>query len=76
MSDDVHNPELKDAGAAGQRLERERIVAYLAFHESSALDNAAAAQTDESRLYQTTIAKAMTAMREAIAGEFHWRAGA
>jgi hypothetical protein len=29
--------------------------------------------TEESRVYQATIAKAMTAMREAIAGEFHWR---
>ena len=49
------------------------MVAYLAKHEASAKAAAATVVTEESRVYQTTIAKAMTAMREAIAGEFHWR---
>lgn len=57
----------------GQRLERERIVAYLAKHEASSLAAAEQATTDESREYQATIAKAMTAMRQAIADEFHWK---
>lgn len=63
-----------DARGEGQRVERERIVAYLAHHEASAKAAADAATSDESRTYQSTIAKAMTAMREAIAGEFHWKA--
>jgi len=65
--------DFADAREEGQRIERERIVAYLAKHEASAKAAAATVQTEESRVYQTTIAKAMTAMREAIAGEFHWR---
>jgi hypothetical protein len=75
MADQEPTMTAAEAKADGQRIERERIVAYLAFHESSALDKANAADNDQSRLYQTTIAKAMTAMREAIAGEFHWKAG-
>jgi hypothetical protein len=67
--------DFADARGEGQRIERERIVAYLAKHEASAKASAATVQTEESRVYQATIAKAMTAMREAIAGEFHWRGG-
>ena len=62
-----------DAREEGQRIERERVVAYLAKHEATAKAAAETVRTEESRAYQTTIAKAMTAMREAIAGEFHWR---
>ncbi|WP_296665454.1 hypothetical protein [Demequina sp.] len=58
-----------------RRVERDRIVAYLAFHERGARAKADAATTDDSRVYQTTIANAMKAMGEAIAGEFHWKAG-
>jgi len=65
--------DFADARGEGQRIERERIAAYLAKHEASAKAAAATVVTEESRVYQTTIAKAMTAMREAIAGEFHWR---
>ena len=75
MSQEAHEADAEDAVQAAQRRERERIVAYLAFHESSALDKARDADTEQSRTYQATIAKAMTAMREAIAGEFHWKAG-
>ena len=63
-----------DARDEGQRVERERIVAYLAFHERSARAKADEAQTDESRVYQSTIANAMKAMGEAIGGEYHWKA--
>ncbi len=63
-----------DARAEGQRVERDRIVAYLSFHEAGARTKADEAQTDESRAYQSTIANAMKAMREAIAGDFHWKA--
>ena len=63
-----------DARGEGQRVERERIVAYLAFHERSARAKAEQAQSDESRTYQSTIANAMKAMGEAIGGEFHWKA--
>lgn len=68
MSDPT--PDTGDGGAA----ERARIVAYLAFHERSARTKATAATSDESRIYQTTIANAMQAMREAIEGGFHWKA--
>lgn len=63
-----------DARDEGQRAERERIVAYLAFHEAGARAKADEAQTDESRVYQSTIANAMKAMGEAIGGGFHWKA--
>ncbi len=65
--------DFADARAEGQRIERDRVVAYLAKHEATAKAAAETVTTEESRVYQTTIAKAMTAMREAIAGEFHWR---
>jgi hypothetical protein len=71
--DDDGNDDFVEARREGQRIERARIVAYLAKHEASAKAAAETVVTEESRVYQTTIAKAMTAMREAIAGEFHWR---
>ena len=71
--DDDGNDDFVEARREGQRIERARIVAYLAKHEASAKAASETVQTEESRVYQTTIAKAMTAMREAIAGEFHWR---
>ncbi len=74
MDQNELTPQQSEARGEGQRIERERIVAYLSKHESNAKASAASATTDESRAYQETIAKAMTAMREAIAGEFHWKA--
>ncbi len=71
--DDDGNDDFVEARREGQRIERARIVAYLSKHEASAKAAAETVVTEESRVYQTTIAKAMTAMREAIAGEFHWR---
>jgi hypothetical protein len=71
--DDDGNDDFVEARREGQRIERARIVAYLAKHEASAKAAAETVVTEESRVYQTTIAKAMTTMREAIAGEFHWR---
>jgi hypothetical protein len=59
----------------GQRAERERFAEYLAHFESSSRALAEKAETDESRVYQTTIANAMKAMREAITGGFHWNDG-
>ncbi len=59
----------------GQQAERERFAEYLAHFESSSRDLAAKATTEESRVYQTTIANAMKAMREAISGGFHWNEG-
>ncbi|MFP5359025.1 MAG: hypothetical protein ACLGHM_00780 [Actinomycetes bacterium] len=68
------NPAPDAAATEQRRVERERIVAYLAHHESGARAKAEAATTEESRTYQTTIANAMKAMGEAIGGEFHWKA--
>jgi hypothetical protein len=59
----------------GQLAERERFAEYLAHFESSSRALAEKAQTEESRVYQTTIANAMKAMREAITGGFHWNEG-
>ena len=59
----------------GQAAERERFAAYLAHFEASSRELAAAATADDSRIYQTTIANAMKAMREAITGGFHWNEG-
>ncbi len=64
----------QEARNEGQRLERDRIVAYLAHHERSARAKAEEATTDESRVYQSTIANAMKAMVDAIGGDFHWKA--
>ncbi|MES1171312.1 MAG: hypothetical protein ABUL56_03020 [Actinomycetota bacterium] len=57
----------------GQKAERERFAEYLAHFEASSRELATKAETDESRIYQTTIANAMQAMRQAIVGEFHWQ---
>ena len=70
MSDEARDKNLR---GEGQEIERARIVAYLRKHELSANTNAENAETEESRTYQATIATAMKAMHEAIAGEFHWK---
>lgn len=57
----------------GQRAERERFAEYLEHYEKSSRAMAEAATSDESRVYQTTIANAMQAMRQAITGGFHWK---
>ena len=59
----------------GQLAERERFAEYLAHFEKGSRDLAEKSQSDESRVYQTTIANAMKAMREAITGGFHWQEG-
>ena len=59
----------------GQEAERERFAEYLAHYEAGSRALAEKADTDESRVYQTTIANAMKAMREAITGGFHWQDG-
>lgn len=59
----------------GQQAERERFAEYLAHFEASSREMAQSATTEESRVYQTTIANAMKAMREAITGGFHWNEG-
>lgn len=64
--------ENSEAFAAGQAAERERFAEYLAHFEAGSRARAEAAESDESRVYQTTIANAMKAMREAITGGFHW----
>lgn len=56
----------------GQEAERARFAEYLAHFEAGSRAKAAEATTDESRVYQTTIANAMKAMRDAITGRFHW----
>ncbi len=57
----------------GKRAERERFAEYLEHYEKSSRVMAEKAATDESRIYQTTIANAMQAMRQAITGGFHWK---
>jgi len=57
----------------GQRAERQRFAEYLAHFEQSSRALADKADTDESRVYQTTIANAMKAMSQAILGGFHWQ---
>ena len=74
MTDVNTSPENADERGEGQRIERERIIAYLSTFEESSKVAAEAADTEESRIYQKTIASAMTAMRQAVAGEFHWKA--
>lgn len=59
----------------GQLAERERFAEYLAHFENSSRAMAEAATSDESRVYQTTIANAMRAMGQAIKGGFHWQDG-
>ncbi|WP_061964483.1 MULTISPECIES: hypothetical protein [Demequina] len=59
----------------GQLAERERFAAYLEHFMTTSRAKAEAAETEESRVYQTTIANAMQAMRRAINGGFHWLDG-
>ena len=60
---------------SGQLAERERFAEYLAHFEKSSRAMAEAATSDESRIYQTTIANTMRAMGQAIKGGFHWQEG-
>jgi hypothetical protein len=64
-----------DEFVSGQMAERERFAAYLEHFESTSRTMADDATSDESRVYQTTIANAMQAMRRAINGGFHWQDG-
>jgi len=57
----------------GRRAERARFAEYLEHYEKSSRVKADEATTDESRVYQTTIANAMQAMRQAIVGGYHWK---
>jgi hypothetical protein len=69
MTEDVTSAEFE----RGQRAERERFAEYLAHFERSSRALAEQATTDESRIYQVTIANAMKAMSQAIMGGFHWQ---
>ncbi len=62
-----------DEFVRGQMAERARFAEYLEHFEASSRVMAGEASTDESRVYQTTIANAMKAMRQAILGGFHWQ---
>ena len=62
-----------DEFTRGQLAERERFAEYLTHFETSSRELAEKATTDESRIYQTTIANAMKAMRDASTGAFHWQ---
>lgn len=57
----------------GQEAERARFAEYLEHFESGSRRMAEEAETEESRVYQTTIANSMNAMRRAIQGGFHWQ---
>lgn len=59
----------------GQLAERERFAEYLEHFMTTSRAMAESATTEESRVYQTTIANAMQAMRRAINGSFHWQDG-
>ena len=52
-----------DDFARGQQAERERFAEYLAHFEQGSRELAEKADTDESRIYQTTIANAMRAAK-------------
>jgi len=69
MTEDLTSAEF----AQGQRAERERFAEYLVHFERSSRALAEQAVTDESRIYQVTIANAMKAMSQAIMGGFHWQ---
>ena len=69
MTEDVTSAEFE----RGKRAERERFAEYLAHFERSSRALAEQAVTDESRVYQVTIANAMKAMSQAIMGGFHWQ---
>lgn len=67
--------ERSDEFVAGQLAERERFAEYLDHFMASSREMAENATTEQSRVYQTTIANAMQAMRRAISGGFHWQEG-
>jgi len=69
MTEDVISADFE----RGQRAERERFAEYLAHFERSSRALAEQASTNESRVYQVTIANAMRAMSQAIMGGFHWQ---
>ncbi|NTV40613.1 MAG: hypothetical protein HGA51_11755 [Demequinaceae bacterium] len=69
MTKDVASEEFE----RGQLAERERFAEYLAHFERSSRALAERAVTDESRVYQVTIANTMKAMSQAILGGFHWQ---
>ncbi|WP_062076450.1 hypothetical protein [Demequina globuliformis] len=71
MSDQDTSEEFR----RGQEAERARFAEYLEHFEKGSRTMAAEAETEQSRVYQTTIANAMNAMRRAITGEFHWQDG-
>ncbi len=68
---DVHSEEF----TRGRLAERERFAEYLAHFEKSSRALAEAATSNDSRIYQTTIANTMQAMGQAIQGGFHWQDG-
>lgn len=59
----------------GQEAERARFAEYLEHFERGSRTLAEDADNEQSRVYQTTIANAMNAMRRAITGQFHWQDG-
>ncbi|WP_084040294.1 hypothetical protein [Demequina sp. NBRC 110053] len=59
----------------GKQAERERFAEYLEHFEKRGRGLAESAETEESRVYQTTVANSMQAMRRAITGGFHWQEG-
>ena len=69
MTEDVTSSEFE----RGQLAERARFAEYLAHFEQSSRALAEQAVTDESRVYQVTIANAMKAMSQAMMGGFHWQ---
>ena len=66
MTDDVTSAEFE----RGQRAERERFAEYLAHFERSSRALAEQAVTDESRVYQVTIANAMRGHESGDHGRF------
>lgn len=66
---------LPEEFVSGQLAERERFAEYLAHFEQSSRAMAEAATSEDSRIYQTTIANTMQAMGQAIKGGFHWQNG-
>jgi hypothetical protein len=74
-SDGQSDSGQSDEFVSGQLAERERFADYLAHFEKSSRAMAKAATSDDSRIYQTTLANTMKAMRQAIKGGFHWQDG-
>lgn len=69
------DPNPSDEFVRGQEAERERFAEYLAHFEAGSRRMAEEAESEESKVYQTTIANSMNAMRRAIKGGFHWQDG-